>query len=300
MKASSPAIPGFPSRMLIAGLSCVAIWASLRDSRADPATVIQSETSCARERTASCDADNNGADYTRPQNSVDVKLSETASSGRDSRKRQSQLSVQWTAKIDLGADWQLGLKAQLPADAVTTTASAPPQTFHEMGLGGAISQIALIRAIDARWAFGVGARVQTPNLTNDLGVNGWQVMPGAGVRVMLPEVSEGSYFVPTARYAIGFAAPASARKISELQIAPTLNIQLSNRWFVTLFPSNDVRINYGGAASGQTGRLFLPMDLSVGRLVNDNLIVSLEASVPLVKDYPVYDFKTELRVTAKF
>jgi hypothetical protein len=45
--------------------------------------------------------------------------------------------------------------------------------------------------------------------------------------------------------------------------------------------------------SGQTRRLFLPLDVSVGRKVTDSLIISLEAGVPIVKDYPVYNFKTE-------
>jgi hypothetical protein len=44
-----------------------------------------------------------------------------------------------------------------------------------------------------------------------------------------------------------------------------LNIGLPDRWFVTLYPSNDIRINYRQPVSGQTGRLFLPFDASVGQ-----------------------------------
>ena len=120
------------------------------------------------------------------------------------------------------------------------------------------------------------------------------------MRALLPELGEGSYFSPVVRYAISFAGDPMARRISEFQIAPTLNWQGANRWFLTLFPSNDIRINYGGVATGQTGRLFLPMDVAVGRIVTDNLQISLEVSVPIIKDYPVYDFKSELRVAIKF
>ncbi len=43
-------------------------------------------------------------------------------------------------------------------------------------------------------------------------------------------------------------------------------------------------------------RLFLPLDFAVGRNVTDSLTISLEASAPIVNDYPVYNFKTELRM----
>jgi hypothetical protein len=74
---------------------------------------------------------------------------------------------------------------------------------------------------------------------------------------------------------------------------------LPERWFLTLYPSYDIRINYGDPKSGQTGRLFLPADFAVGREVSDHLVISLEISVPMIKDYPVYDFKTQLRFVVK-
>jgi hypothetical protein len=69
---------------------------------------------------------------------------------------------------------------------------------------------------------------------------------------------------------------------------------------VTFYPSNDIRINFGDPISGQTGRLFLPLDMSIGREVTDSLTISLEAGVPIINDYPVYNFKTELRMVMKF
>ena len=74
------------------------------------------------------------------------------------------------------------------------------------------------------------------------------------------EFGPDTYFVPVIRYAMSFAGNPTARTISEPQIAPTLNIGLPDRWFVTFYPSNDIRINYGQPVSGQTRRLFLPFD----------------------------------------
>jgi len=44
----------------------------------------------------------------------------------------------------------------------------------------------------------------------------------------------------------------------------------------------------------------LPFDFSVGRSVSKDLTVSLEIGVPIIKDYPVYDFKTTTRINMKF
>ena len=49
-----------------------------------------------------------------------------------------------------------------------------------------------------------------------------------------------------------------------------------------------------------TGRLFLPADVMVGRTVTKDITLSLEVSVPVIKDYPVYDFRTVTRFNVKF
>ena len=135
---------------------------------------------------------------------------------------------------------------------------------------------------------------------NSLGSGKWQIMPGFGVRYSFLEAGPDTYFVPVVRYAISFAGDTSRRNISEPQIAPTFNIGLPDHWFLTFYPSNDIRINFGDPISGQTGRLFLPLDVAIGRKVTDSLTISLEASAPIVNDYPVYNFKTVLRLVKKF
>jgi len=102
------------------------------------------------------------------------------------------------------------------------------------------------------------------------------------------------------RYAVSVAGTSSTRDISELQIAPTLNLDLPGPWFLALYPSYDIRINYGPPVSGQTGKLFLPADAELGYKLSDEIVLGLEVSVPIIKDYPVYDFKTQLRVIVKY
>jgi hypothetical protein len=138
----------------------------------------------------------------------------------------------------------------------------------------------------------VGSRIGAPPVPpSDAQVI--SVMPGASFRVMLlPD----SYFVPLVRYDLSVAGDRSAKDVSNLQITPTLNLDLPNRWFFTFYPNPDIRVNFGDPVAGQTGRLFLPFDAMVGRVLKNGWVASLEGSVPIIKDYPVYDYKVEAPV----
>jgi hypothetical protein len=246
------------------------------------------------------DPDNDANDLTRPQGSFDMRVRYESSSGATSRTDRETTYLRVSNRLILDADWKLAVLAQLPIVARTTTTSDPSDTDREFGVGDTAFQTALIYTIDEDWAFGFGARLVAPTAADNLGSGKWQIMPGFGMRYSLPELGPGSYFVPAIRYAMSFAGDPARRSISQPQIAPTLNIGLTDRWFVTLYPSYDIRINYGDPVSGQTGRLFLPFDAAIGRKLTDNLVALLEASVPIIKDYPVYNFKIEARLALKF
>jgi hypothetical protein len=280
-----------------AGAACVCLqFSAIADPLSPPS---QGYSSC-DEAISNCDADNNGLDYTRPQTNLGVRLLDQESSSASARTERETLFLRWSQKIDLASGWKLGLLGQLPFSNQEVLPYALAGSAQSAGVGDTTAQVALTHALSQRWAFGFGARFVAPTAEDNLGGGKWQVMPGAGVRLSLPEFGPDSYFSPVARYAISVAGNSTRRDINELQIAPTLNIGLPDRWFVTLFPSNDVRINYGRPSSGQTGHLFLPFDAAVGRELKSGLVVTLEMSVPLIKDYPVYNFKSQLTVSQKF
>jgi len=241
------------------------------------------------------DPDYNGEDFTRPQQSVDTRLLYQTSGTTSQTDRETLLlRANWKRQLDNG--WRLALFGQLPV--VDKTTFAPAGVDREFGIGDAAFQAALSHDIDRRWAFGFGARLVAPTGDDSLGSGKWQIMPGFGVRYLFPEPD--TYFVPVVRYAISFAGDPSRRNISEPQIAPTLNIGIPDRWFVTFYPSNDIRINFGDPISGQTGRLFLPFNAAIGREMKNNWVISLEAAAPIIKDYPVYNFKAVLRIVRRF
>lgn len=244
-------------------------------------------------------SDYNGEDITRPESKVLLRLQDK-STGTSHKVESIRTYLQPQGVLALADGWGFAWMAQLPFVAKPITPSGSSETVEEFGLGDIQTQAAFIHPIDQRWAYGLGVRLVSPSARDSLGNGKWQVMPVIGVRYSFLEFGPNTYFVPKVRYAVSFAGEPTRRNISEPQFAPTLSIGLANRWFVILFPSFDIRINYGEPSSGQTGRLFFPIDASVGRKLGDNVVISLEGSVPVIKDYPVYNFKTEFRVSAKF
>jgi hypothetical protein len=204
--------------------------------------------------------------------------------------------------FDLSPDWQFVVRGDLPYLAKDPVNSINPDGDFIYGLGDADVQGTMIHTFDSRWKAGVAVRLITPSGSWDdgLGSGLWQVQPAAGFRYALPEISSGSYFEPFARYAQSFAGDPAKKEISNLQFAPMVNFSLPDHFFFNLYPSADIRWNFGPPVTGQTGRLFLPFDARVGRNFSKNLSVSLEVGVPIIKQYPVYDFQSTLRVNINF
>jgi hypothetical protein len=255
---------------------------------------------------ANAGTDNNGQDFTRPQNLFQLRYEYRTAPGGGSvpgtirTVTTDSVILRADLKFDIAPQWTLALRGDLPfVDRNPITADNPLGEFVD-GLGDADAQAALIKTLNARWAAGAAVRIIAPTGAPDLTSGRWQALPIVGARYMLPELGPDSYVTGLVRYDVSFAGDPSKRNISNLQLAPTLNIDLPKRWFVTLYPNPDIRLNFGDPITGQTGRLFLPFDFMVGRTVMKDVTVSLEIGVPMIRDYPVYDFKAVTRLNAKF
>jgi hypothetical protein len=210
------------------------------------------------------------------------------------------LNLRMDHAFDLAPMWILALRSDLPLLAKNPVSSGNPNGDYLTGVGDADVQAVIIHNLDQRWTVGFGARLIAPTGDEALGSGKWQIMPAAGVRYALWEINSSSYFEPIVRYDVSFAGDPTRKNISNLQLAPTFNIGLPDRWFFTLYPSADIRINYGDPITGQTGRLFLPFDARVGRKFSDNVALSFELGVPIIKDYPVYNLKTQVRLNVTY
>jgi hypothetical protein len=251
------------------------------------------------------DKDNTGQDFTNPQNLFQLRYQYKTAPGTDLQGNirtvtTDTLTLRTDLAFDLASSWKVVFRTDLPFVAKDPISSGHPSGDYLYGLGDADFQAALIEQINQQWAVGGGLRIIAPTGADNITSGKWQMMPIIGARTMLPELSVGSYFEGVVRYDFSFAGDPTKKNISNLQLWPMLNIGLPDQWFVTLYPSADIRVNYGDPVTGQTGRLFLPFDFSVGRSLTKNFTISLEFGVPIIKDYPVYDFKTTTRINMKF
>lgn len=124
----------------------------------------------------------------------------------------------------------------------------------------------------------------------------YRLVPTAGARWNLPQWGAGVWFAGLVRYDFDVGGHDNRSHVSELQLAPIVNIPLPDRWFLNLFPSSDIRYNFLGKRPGDTGRWFVPFNAMVGRMVSKSTVGSVEVGVPIVNDYQVYDFKMEARL----
>jgi hypothetical protein len=204
------------------------------------------------------------------------------------------------ARIDvpfrLTPQWELNFRTEIPVVWTNGVTPQNPTGATVSGFGNVLGQAWIVHDFDQRWAVALGGQLIAPASTNGVATDAWEQVTGFVVRAMLPEISPGSYFAPQVRYGIDFEGNDDGRLLRQLRIAPTLNINLPHNLFFTLYPSPDIRLNYGAPVQNQTGRLFLPLNFMVGWKPTEHTVISAEFGIPIIKDFPVYTFKTQLRV----
>lgn len=269
--------------------------------------ILTPDRAAAQQLNTSDQAPNTGQDFFKPPDNLFQLLygyrtapGSGAAPGSLATVTTDNVNLRLDHRVDLPQQSMIALRADLPAVAKDPITSSNPNGDYLYGLGDADAQAIFIHNFDKRWAGGFGARIIAPTGGDTLGSGKWQIMPIAGLRYGLPEISTGSYFEPFARYDVSFAGDPSKRNISNLQLAPFLNVGLPEHWFFSFYPSADIRINFGDPVPGQTGHLFLPFDARIGRDLTDHIALSLEIGVPIIKDYPVYNFKAELRLNVTY
>jgi hypothetical protein len=269
--------------------------------------ILQPTVSASQEASPPAQTANSGDDFFRPPSNLFQMMSQyrtatgsgsTPGSFRDVTTE--TLNLRFDHSLDLAPGWILALRSDLPLLAKNPLSSSNPDADYLHGLGDVDFQAVAIRNLGERLAVGFGARLVAPTGGDTFGAGKWQVLPVVGVRYGLWEINSASYFEPVVRYDVSFAGDPTRRNISNLQFAPTVNVGLPDRWFITFYPSTDIRINLGDPITGQTGRFLLPFDARIGRKLSDNIALSFEFGVPIIKDYPVYNIKTQVRLNVTY
>lgn len=240
-------------------------------------------------------------DVTRPVRSFDLRY-RFEDQSVTTQKDFQYLTPRLNWRLDFAPQWRVGLRLDMPIVAANQLSSSNPDGNYQVGMGRILGQAFIGYAFTDRWAAGIGSQLVSPALSGgEFGSKAWDLLPGGAVRYMLPELGSGSYFVPLLRYDISSSIDeTTGRRNRNLQFAPELKIALPDTWFVELYPSPDIRINFGKPIPGQTGPLFVPIDGMVGRNLTKMTLISLEVSAPVIRDYPVYLFKIEARISTSF
>ena len=275
--------------------ACLLVTLTLRP------TVAASQDASTRDQ-----GENAGEDFFKPPNLVQMMTSyrttprSTITNGSTTSVTTETFKLRHDHSFDLAPTWALILRSDLPLLARNPVSFSNPDGDYLYGVGDVDLQAVIFHNLSQRWAVGFGARLYAPTGGNTLGTGKWQIMPIVGARYALWEINSSSFFEPIVRYDASFAGDPTKKNISNLQFAPALNIGLPDRWFITFYPSADIRINLGDPITGQTGRLFLPFDARVGRKLSDNVSLSFELGVPIIKDYPLYNIKTQVRLNVTY
>ncbi len=203
-------------------------------------------------------------------------------------------TLRYERPFDLEDNWKLAYRFEFPF-VYSNDSLGEPQAYHS-SYGDTLMQAVLSKMIDERQGFGFGLRLIAPTASEPaLGTGRWLMLPTVGYRYGLPEISDGSYFQIVARYRFDFAGDLTRSHISDLQLAPSLNIVLPQSWYVTFFPSTDIRYNF------MRREWFVPFDFEIGKEFNKSLQAGLEISFPMLQgNFPVYKFKAEAHVLFLF
>ena len=243
---------------------------------------------------------NNGEDFTRPLNRVDLRERYERlpdEGGLEPEKWVTTLRTDlWTG---VGGGWKLYGRADLPlVYSNDVTSSFNPRGHPKFGVGDLLTEAAIILPPPTpRLGYGFGVRAVWPTAgLNEEGQGKYQIGPLVGLRYSLPEISAGSFFLIQLIYQNSIASRNHNKgrpDVNQLDVQPKLNIHLPSAWFLTFFASENIEINFA-----DDDKLFVPFDLMVGKRFGEKFVVSLEYSREVFhdKDFEPYEWQLEGRI----
>lgn len=192
--------------------------------------------------------------------------------------------------VPIAERWNTRFRLEMPLVLTNVPASDDADAAWRFGSGDLLSEAAGIYYPDDRWALALGGQMVFPTASRAAtGAGAWVLGAGGLVRAMLPELSPDSFFATQIVYGFDVGGRCDREHVSAPRLQPLLHWALPHAVFLELFPSDDLVVNLGAPAG--RGRLFLPFDALAGILWTPKVVTTLELGVPLVKQYPVYDFK---------
>lgn len=233
---------------------------------------------------------NDGQDPTRPRTRLDVRYQYQEAPAGLNGKANHLLILRADRLAGLGGGWLLATRVDLPLAYNDLPSRDTPRGEYRFGASDLLVQGLFIKPVSRTQAFALGGQVIAPTASEDqMGTGKWQLVPTAAYRWTLDE--RGSFVAGLVRYAFDVAGDDNRRHISELQFHPAAHFNFGMSRFITLW-LEPWRYNF------RSDKWFIPADVTVGQIINNAMVMSLQASAPLHYDsgYKLYDWKIEARI----
>jgi hypothetical protein len=230
---------------------------------------------------------NTGEDFARPVRRFELRSKYQQKTGDDEK---SIVTLRWDGKWKLPNDWQLATRLDTPLVRTDIISNDNPNGDSESGYGDTLTQIGFIAPEENRRRYGFGVRLNWPTASHDeMGSGKYQLGPIAGVSYYPENWSQGSYIGLIVRDFFDYAGKDNRSDIHQLSIKPTFHYAFPDDYFVSMKP--DIRINWE-----QENQMFVPFNITLGKMITKNLVTSFDFDVPLVNDYDRYDWQIEFRI----
>jgi len=190
--------------------------------------------------------------------------------------------------VRLENEWALAFRFDFPLllrdTSPTPTAQPNNQSF---GTSDLVSQILFVTPRIDNFAFGFGVQNIFPVASDTPLGRGKFIIAPVFAGIYYPDAfPRGSFAGFVIRNEFSYAGNEDRPDVNQLVIQPLINVVFENKWFIGTTP--DIRINWADDNS-----LFVPIDLTVGKIVGGNKALAVKGRVGLIKDYNFYDYEIE-------
>jgi hypothetical protein len=202
------------------------------------------------------------------------------------------LTLRMDKPIHLENKWTIGLRFDMPFmwnDLPNRYKNYQnPEGNYNFGSGDLFTKIMFITPHEGRHSYGFGLQAIFPTESDDQFGYGKYTISPIVAGLYYPEcLKKGSYAGLLLRNEFSYAGDDYRTDINQLVIQPAFNVNLPDRWFITMAP--EIYMNW------ENGQWFVPFDIMLGKLVTPTTVMSIEYKAGLIKDYPLYDYELEFR-----
>jgi hypothetical protein len=229
---------------------------------------------------------NTGEDFTKPFARTEFRYMYRQLTGDADT---SFFTFRYDTPYQLESGWIFAPRLEIPLVYTNIPSRDNPDADYEFGLGDLSTEILFIRPPRGRWSLASGVQLGWPTASQDqMGFGKYLLAPTVGAAYHPASWERGGYVGLFLRDIFDYAGKDNRTDIHELLIQPIFNYNLEDYWFVTLAP--DIRINWE-----DNNNVFLPFDISVGKLVGEDKVVSVRFSNAILDDYDFYDWQIIFR-----